>query len=173
MAGEREGKRKRQAKKKPGAISPVSVSEEGEKRGGEQVCVHRKETTHTCTHTPKGWGHSQNAAEVQQSCRPCRSTLFCLPYTQNTKTTPPNSRTRRNHRPPCKYKPCKRGGLCASVDLEGWEWVNSTMTASGEPASSRTCTNPSLSLSVSEPRSLAEKRGGGGVKGKLFLWFHA
>lgn len=65
----------------------MSVSEKGEKRGGEQVCVCvcAQKRDNTLAHTPKGWGHSQNAAEVQQSCRPCRSTLFCLPYTQNTR----------------------------------------------------------------------------------------
>lgn len=72
--GERDGRRKRgeeeeaSQKKKPGAISPVSVSEEGEKRGGEQVCVHRKETTHTCTHTQRLGSQSERsrgAAELQ------------------------------------------------------------------------------------------------------------
>lgn len=143
------------------------------------VClsVHSKETTHTCTHTQRLGSHSdrsRGAAELQAMQEHLVLPPLHPKHTlQNTKTTPPNSHTRRNHRPPCKYKlckPCKRGGLCASVDLKGWEWVNSTMTASGEPASSRTCTNPSLSLCLS--LDLSHRRRGE-VKGKLFLWFHA
>lgn len=151
---EEERDRGRGKPNKPGAMSPVSASEEGEKRGGEPVCVcvcvHKKETTHP----PKGWGHSQIAAEVQQSCRPCRSTLFCLPYTQNT-----HASKHKNNAPKLSHthaentvrrvnrnsaKPCKRAGLRTGVDLKGWERVNPTMTASGEAASSRTCTHLSL-----------------------------
>lgn len=38
----------------------------------------QREQTHTHTHTPEGWGHSQNAGEVQRTRRLRRNTSLCL-----------------------------------------------------------------------------------------------
>lgn len=94
MAREREKKRDRDRPNKPGAISSVSGAlfckkhkEEGGRRGGGKKRRKEEESENILesvykenenTHTPEGWGHSQNAREVQQSRRLRRNTSLCL-----------------------------------------------------------------------------------------------
>ena len=93
MAREREKRRDRDRPNKPGAISSVSGAlfckehkEEGERREGKKrrkeeesenilESVYKEKEN---THTPEGWGHSQNAGEVQRSRRLHRNTSLCL-----------------------------------------------------------------------------------------------
>lgn len=136
------------------------------------VCAQKRDNTHLHTH-PKAGVTLRSQQRCSRAAGHAGAPWSASPTPKTHASKHKNNAPKLSHRPPCKYKlckPCKRGGLCASVDLKGWEWVNSTMTASGEPASSGTCTNPSLSLCLSLDLS---RRRRGEVKGKLFLWFHA
>lgn len=93
MAREREKKRDRDRPNKPGAISSVSGAlfckehreegrgggvKRGEKRRRARNILESVYKEKENTHTPEGWGHSQNAREVQQSRRLRRNTSLCL-----------------------------------------------------------------------------------------------
>lgn len=90
MAREREKKRDRDRPNKPGAISSVSGAlfcKEHKQEGGGKKRRKEEESKNILesvykenenTHTPEGWGHSQNAREVQQSRRLHGNTSLCL-----------------------------------------------------------------------------------------------
>lgn len=50
----------------------------GEKRRREENILESMYKGNENTHTPEGWGHSQNAGEVQRSRRQRRNTSLCL-----------------------------------------------------------------------------------------------